>query len=160
MEYYPIFSPTSFYPLQITFLRFSRKAAHGSARETILIFSKKFLSIGADSSSEEVATKIACMVPRETYRFTSKPFDMYARRRPLVSELFTGVSKIGTRRVRVIRLALPRETPRENRDQPAAKDSLRLQQHRRYSAATFPPTCRCTLYPTSRRTPSPVSDPR
>lgn len=47
---------------------------------------------------------------------------------------------------------------RENRDQPAAKDSLRLQLHRRYSAATFPPTCRCTYTPplVGRRVPCPT----
>lgn len=87
----------------------------GLARETILkliyfplfIFERNFSAPGADSSSEKLPRKSPRMVPRETYRFTSKPFDMYARRRPLVSELFTGVSKIGTRRV--IRLTRPRE---------------------------------------------------
>lgn len=119
MECYHLLSLDKFLSPSNRFLRsrFSREAVHGLARKTIpnlfiflpffLPFRKKFHSIGAESSSEKLPRKSPRMVPRETYRFTSKPFDMYARRRPLVSELFTGVSRIGTRRV--IRLTRSRE---------------------------------------------------
>lgn len=103
MECYPhLLSSNKFLSPSDHFLLscFSRETAHGPRSRDDPYFFKEIPQTHRRRfllESEQVPTKIACMVPRETYRFTSKPFDMYARRRPLVSELFTGVSKIGTR---------------------------------------------------------------
>lgn len=117
MERYLLLSFNKFLSPSNRFLlnQFSREAIHSLARDgPHFFFSKEIPQHLRRFLEREASAKIARMVPRKTYRFTSKPFDMYARRRPLVSELFTGVSKIGTRRVHVIRLALSRETPRKS----------------------------------------------
>lgn len=155
MEYFTFFShPTSFYPPQIVFfwiVSFCKKVSQPcSGRFSFFQIPQHRCRI----VEWEVSTKIACMVPRETYRFTSKPFDMYARRRLLVSELFTGVSKIGTRRVRVIRLALPCETSRKS--WPAGREGFPVTST--VPIPMFPPTCRCTCTPppVGRRVPCPT----
>lgn len=121
----------------------------------LIFFPKKFLSTDADSSSEKLPRKSRAW-------FLAKRTDLLPS--PLIcmrvggrwSPSYLQESPKLERDAYVSSVSYPARR-RENRDQPAAKDSPRHQRHR-YSIATLPPMCRCTYIPplVGRRVPCPT----